>query len=363
MVEVPRQRIINRPFFIQGNILQIRNIRLIPTKILHTRKGKTSTSYSKEHNVHSMDVGILMWQHTRPFDMASAFEVFSLALKTSGKVFTIPMDPNCITGTQPTCSFVDACNRCEVLIVPGFSAFTIESLPHANQSEIELLQIAHKQGSTLVSLCTGAFWLASCGILDGRVATTHWQYCEQLKKNYPAVNVKNNVLYVQQDNIWTSAGVSAGTDACLCITRQLLGNKIADSVSKQMAITLERSGSHIQIINDASSSQNKFDNDLDYLHMLFIEHPEAPWREADLAAALGMSIRTLERKFRKWGITPHQWILRERLLMAESLLTSTTMQMDSIAHAVGFSNADLMRRHFFHLFGMTPHQFRSRNTI
>ena len=100
-------------------------------------------------------------------------------------------------------------------------------------------------------------------MLDGRIATTHWQYCEQLGEQYPAINVRHNVLYVQQDNIWTSAGASAGTDACLSITRQLLGDAIAESVSKQMAVTLERSGSHIQIADATSSSQHRFDSDLD----------------------------------------------------------------------------------------------------
>lgn len=183
--------------------------------------------------------------------MASALEVFSLALNENGKVFIVPMESGCITGAQPTCAFDEACRCCSVLVIPGFSSFEIGTVPQAREQEITLLQHAHSQGTTLVSLCTGAFWLASCGMLDGRIATTHWQYCEQLGKQYPAINVRHNVLYVQQDNIWTSAGASAGTDACLSITRQLLGDAIAESVSKQMAVTLERSGSHIQIANTA----------------------------------------------------------------------------------------------------------------
>lgn len=302
-----------------------------------------------------------MWRRTRPFDMASALEVFSLALNENGKVFIVPMESGCITGSQPTCAFDEACRCCSVLVIPGFSSFEIGTVPQAREQEITLLQHAHNQGTTLVSLCTGAFWLASCGVLDGRIATTHWQYCEQLGEQYPAINVRHNVLYVQQDNIWTSAGASAGTDACLSITRQLLGDAIAESVSKQMAVTLERSGSHIQIADATSSSQHRFDSDLDHLRMLFLAHPEHPWKAGDLAAALGMSVRTLERKFKEWGTTPHQWILRERLLMAQSLLISTTMRIDSIAHAVGFSDTDLMRRHFLRLFGMTPHQFQLRN--
>ena len=280
-----------------------------------------------------------MWRRTRPFDMASALEVFSLALNENGKVFIVPMESGCITGSQPTCAFDEACRCCSVLVIPGFSSFEIGTVPQAREQEITFLQHAHSQGTTLVSLCTGAFWLASCGMLDGRIATTHWQ----------------------QENIWTSAGASAGTDACLSITRQLLGDAIAESVSKQMAVTLERSGSHIQIADATSSSQHRFDSDLDHLRMLFLAHPEHPWKAGDLAAALGMSVRTLERKFKEWGTTPHQWILRERLLMAQSLLISTTMRIDSIAHAVGFSDTDLMRRHFLRLFCMTPRQFQLRN--
>lgn len=173
--------------------------------------------------------------------MASALEVFSLALNENGKVFIVPMESGCITGSQPTCAFDEACRCCSVLVIPGFSSFEIGTVPQAREQEITFLQHAHSQGTTLVSLCTGAFWLASCGMLDGRIATTHWQYCEQLGEQYPAINVRHNVLYVQQDNIWTSAGASAGTDACLSITRQLLGDAIAESVSKQMAVTLERS--------------------------------------------------------------------------------------------------------------------------
>lgn len=236
--------------------------------------------------------------------MASALEVFSLALNENGKVFIVPMESGCITGSQPTCAFDEACRCCSVLVIPGFSSFEIGTVPQAREQEITFLQHAHSQGTTLVSLCTGAFWLASCGMLDGRIATTHWQYCEQLGEQYPAINVRHNVLYVQQDNIWTSAGASAGTDACLSITRQLLGDAIAESVSKQMAVTLERSGSHIQIADATSSSQHRFDSDLDHLRMLFLAHPEHPWKAGDLAAALGMSVRTLERKFKEWEPLP-----------------------------------------------------------
>lgn len=104
-----------------------------------------------------MNVGILMWRRTRPFDMASALEVFSLALNENGKVFIVPMESGCITGSQPTCAFDEACRCCSVLVIPGFSSFEIGTVPQVREQEITLLQHAHNQGTTLVSLCTGAF--------------------------------------------------------------------------------------------------------------------------------------------------------------------------------------------------------------
>lgn len=142
-----------------------------------------------------------MWRRTRPFDMASALEVFSLALNENGKVFIVPMESGCITGSQPTCAFDEACRCCSVLVIPGFSSFEIGTVPQAREQEITFLQHAHSQGTTLVSLCTGAFWLASCGMLDGRIATTHWQYCEQLGEQYPAINVRHSPVRTARQHL------------------------------------------------------------------------------------------------------------------------------------------------------------------
>ena len=113
---------------------------------------------------------------------------------------------------------------------------------------LQALRAAHQRGARVVGLCLGAFPLAQAGLLDGKTATTHWAYADQLAQRFPAVRVDREVLYVDQDDVLTSAGVAAGLDCCLHLLRQLRGAELANAVARQLVVAPHRQGGQAQFI-------------------------------------------------------------------------------------------------------------------
>ena len=329
-----------------------------------------------------MHVGILMWRGTRYYDVAAAMEVFSLAFEyqqirrrapavlvdctgvadcepcspTDG-IVVVPMDGSPQTSPGSQMDLEAACHLCDILIIPGFSGFSPDDVPLANVTQRDCLESAHRRGAAIVSLCTGAFWLASTGLLDGRIATTHWQYTRRLAEFRTAVTVRDNVLFTEQDDIWTSAGEGASTDACTELVRKRIGSAAAEYIIRVMVIAAARSGEQTQVASKAAKVGTSIDI-METLRNAVSRNPECRWRTCDLAQALGMSVRTVERLFRAQGCSPHQWVVRERLRVACLLLETTNLSVEAIAHRAGFSSADIMRRHLSTVCHATPKEYR-----
>jgi AraC family transcriptional regulator, transcriptional activator FtrA len=221
-----------------------------------------------------------------------------------------------------------------------------------------VLRQAHERGSRIVSLCTGAFALGAAGLLDGRRATTHWEECALLARQYPAAKVDPDVLFTDDGDILTAAGSAASIDLCLHLVRKDHGTEIATQLARQLVVPPQRDGGQAQYIDapmPAADGSRLFAGTLDWLQA----HLAEPITVEELAARSAMSPRTFARRFlASTGTTPYQWLLRQRIQLAQRLLETTDLPIDLVAGASGFSTAANLRKHFSQIVRTSPQAYR-----
>lgn len=249
--------------------------------------------------------------------------------------------------------------QADTIVVPGWRGASVP-VPDAL---CKALQDAHQRGCRVVSICSGVFVLAAAGLLNGRKATTHWRYTEQLRLRYPHIEVLEDALYYDQGNVMTSAGSAAGIDLCLHIVRSDFGRETANNVARRLVVQPHRDGMQTQQVSGPvarSRESQSLGKLFDFLH----QQLAASHTVASLAAYVGMSPRTFLRRFAEaTGTTPARWILRERLNRARELLTQSQMTIDLVAGQAGFTNATSLRHHFQQQFALTPGQYRRKFTV
>ena len=249
----------------------------------------------------------------------------------------------------------------DTIIVPGWRD------PDEKPPErlVHMLKQAHAQGARLVALCSGAFVLAATGLLDGKSATTHWRYFEKLTCSYPGICLKPNVLYVEERNLFTSAGSAAGIDLALHLIRKDFGAAVANKVAKRLIVPPHREGGQAQFVDAPVGKEvepwlsNAFDWVLHNLH--------CDIQIAHLAEHARMTRRTFARRFRaSTGSTPLEWINMLRTRRACDLLETTKLSMDDVAERCGFGSASVLRDHFRKRMGTSPsafgYRFRGKRT-
>jgi transcriptional regulator GlxA family with amidase domain len=221
---------------------------------------------------------------------------------------------------------------------------------------IELIAEAHRRGIRIASICTGAFALAEAGLLDGRQAATHWAHAEELARRYPKVDVVTDALYVDDGNLLTSAGVTAGLDLCLHLVRLDHASAVAANVARRLVMAPHRDGGQAQfIVSPAIAGEGSLEPVMRWMQEQLTE----PLTLATISAHASMSTRTLSRQFRaQTGSTPLQWLIRLRLTRAQELLETTDLTIDQIATATGFGSPLLLRQHFTRAFATTPTAYR-----
>jgi transcriptional regulator GlxA family with amidase domain len=222
---------------------------------------------------------------------------------------------------------------------------------------LDELRRAHHRGARIAALCTGAFVLAAAGLLDGREATTHWMHADELRRRHPRVRVNERALYVDEDQILTSAGTAAGIDLCLHLVRRDFGAAVAAEVGRRMVIAPHREGDQAQYVRTPVPPRRTeaLAPVLDWAARRLREPLTVP----QLAQHAAMSTRTFGRRFaEEVGITPLRWLTQQRLAMARELLETTDLPVDTIAERVGLRSGTVLRHHFHRELGTTPAAYR-----
>jgi transcriptional regulator GlxA family with amidase domain len=247
--------------------------------------------------------------------------------------------------------------RADTVVVPGVHD-TADAMSHgeADREVVEALTTAART-SRIVSICTGAFVLAAAGLLDGRPATTHWFHADQFRRLFPAVRLNPDVLFVDDGDVLTSAGVGAGVDLCLHIIRSDHGSEVANRAARRCVVPPWRSGGQVQYIErplplapDSSTAPAR---------AWVLAHLDEPIDLRSLAEHARMSVRTFTRRFREeTGTSPGKWVIQQRVEQARHLLETTDLPVDLVAQHAGFGTGAALRQQMSAALGVAPSAYR-----
>lgn len=249
---------------------------------------------------------------------------------------------------------LDALTGADTVIIPGYT--DIDTPPPA--PVMSALCSAHAHGARLVSICTGAFALAAAGLLDGRPATTHWQYADQLRRTYPKVEVLPQRLYIDDGSILTSAGVTAGLDLCLHLLRLDQGPAAANARARFLVASPRRTGGQGQFIDQLRAEAQG--DELTPLRDWMLENLAHEISVDALAERAHMSRRTFLRRFREeTGTSPMAWLADARIDKARELLETTTTPVERIGRLTGLGAPASVRAAFHRHIGISPQEYRT----
>ncbi|TVT30857.1 helix-turn-helix domain-containing protein [Amycolatopsis rhizosphaerae] len=247
---------------------------------------------------------------------------------------------------------LDAVDGADTVMVTGTGATVVDV------RVLTALRSAASAGKRVAAICTGAFVLAEAGLLDGRDATTYWARSAELARRFPAVNVQPDVLYVQDGNILTSAGLAAGIDLCLHMVRTDYGAAVANTVARYVVVAPVRPGGQAQFIESPLPPERG--TSLAATREWARQRLQEQLTLTDLAAHANISVRSLTRRFHsETGLSPLQWLLHQRIDRARELLETTTLPMDQIARLSGIGTSESLRQHLVRRVGLTPSAYRA----
>ncbi len=309
---------------------------------------------------------ILAFPGVQPLDVVGPAEVFSVAGRFSENAYKVEVvaptesplpaysGAYAITPTKPTAACRGAL---DTLIIAGGRGV------HAAAKDERLIawlreRAAHSR--RVASVCTGAFLLGAAGLLDGRRATTHWASCELLAQRHPGAAVDAKPIYIRDEEIWTSAGVTAGLDLALALVEDDLGPEVSREVARWLVVFLQRPGGQSQFSTHLSTPAAARPS-LRGLQRWMAGNLQADLRVPALADRVSMSPRHFARAFRhETGVTPGAYVEAIRLEAARQRLEQGTDPIDVVANAVGFGTPETMRRAFLREIGVPPAAYRAR---
>lgn len=245
----------------------------------------------------------------------------------------------------------------DTLVVPGGSGLRD---PATLARVAEVLRRSRASVRRIVSVCTGAYALAEAGLLDGRVAATHWAFAADFARRYPRVAVDAGAIYRKHERLATSAGVTAGIDLCLSLVQDDLGHDVAMATARELVVYLRRSGSQAQF-SGPLQLQDAMRDRLAAMHAWMMANPSQPFTLEALAARAHLSPRQLQRRVREsLGLSVSQLVERVRIDEARRLLAEAALPLSRIARACGYGSADALSRAFLRHTGLRPLDWRQR---
>lgn len=305
-------------------------------------------------------VAVLCFDGLVAFDLTAPAQAFMLAARPGGEplyeVTACSLDGRPVrttSGFQVTPgSGPEALRRAETVVLPGYAAILDPPPPEV----LAAIRAAAHRGSRLMSVCTGAFALAHAGVLDGRRAATHWAWAGEMARRFPAVDVDPEALFVDEGDVLTSAGLSAGIDLSLHVIRRDFGAAAGERVARHMVAPPHREGGQAQFFKAEPAAGT---GTLEPTRRWAAERLDEPLEVAAMSRHAGVSPRTFARRFRdETGTTPLQWLLSQRVLEARRLLEETDLPVETIAWRVGFGTAASLRDHFRRATATTPTAYR-----
>jgi transcriptional regulator GlxA family with amidase domain len=306
-------------------------------------------------------VAILCFDGLVAFDVTAPAQAFGLAHRGGGEpLYEVS---TCSPGGAPvttTSGFsidpsggLEATRRADTVVVPGYAGI----LAPPPGPVLDALRAAAARGARLMSVCTGAFGLAHAGVLDGRRAATHWAWAGELAERFPAVEVDPDALFVDEGEVLTSAGLSAGIDLSLHVIRRDHGVAAGERVARHMVAAPHREGGQAQFFRPLPGGPS--DGSLEPTRRWARERLAEPLDVATMSSHAGVSPRTFARRFREeTGTTPLQWLLSQRVLEARRLLEDSEVAVEEVAWRCGFGNAASLREHFRRATATTPTAYR-----
>jgi transcriptional regulator GlxA family with amidase domain len=313
-------------------------------------------------------VELVLFPQANGLDITGPLEVFSVASKivrtskpgegyevlfTGEKPGPVTLESGLSVNVEKRCGETDTA---DYLVIPGGSDPAGFS---SDQQRLSYLGERAKRAHRIVSICTGAFILAKLGLLNGRRCTTHWRYASTLAEQYPSIDVCENAIYIEDGNVFTSAGVTAGIDLALALVERDYGADIAIETARALVLYFRRPGNQSQF-STPIELRKKAGSRFRELHEWLLENISRPELQVEtLADFMAMSPRHFSRCFhRQTGMTPGKYLESIRLEKARELLGTTTGSIKSIAYLCGFPQEERLRRLFIKQLGITPSQYR-----
>jgi len=300
-------------------------------------------------------VAVLAVDGVLPIDLGIPTQIFNPRPSTPYELVVCGDGPVATSAgfTLDPAAGLEALDTADTVIVPGY--WNYRRPPHPRV--VAALAEAGRAGRRIASICTGAFALAAAGLLDGRTVTTHWASADDLEELYPALRVDWNVLYIDNDPILTSAGVTAGIDLCLYLVRKDLGAAVANDIARELVAAPHRDGGQAQYI--ARSLPDPSSTTLTRTRSWALERLDQTLTIPRLAEHASVSTRSLTRLWREeTGVSPHQWLLNARVNRARELLEVSDLQVEQIAVKCGLGSGTNLRARFRDVVGTTPTAYR-----
>lgn len=299
-------------------------------------------------------------------DMAGPMEVFSIANRYLApsehyQLSTIGTEPGPLRASngvnvQADVYLDQASERYDLLLVPGGPGAYNERHPPL----LRWLQSAVNRVDSYGSICTGAFVLGHAGLLDGYRVTTHWHYTERLIKGFPKASVETDQIYVQDRNLITSGGVTAGIDLALAVVAQDHGKKVAQDVAKVLLVVMKRQGGQAQF-SPLMAAVAPHETPVTRVQNYVLEHLDEAFTIERMAGLATMSTRHFARTFaREVNMTPMEFLQNARIDCARNLLETSDLPLKTVAFKSGFGSVRHMRFLFSEKLGLNPTQYREQ---